>query len=245
MNFSFELIYDSLPRILGGAVLTVELTVVSLALGLGLALPIALMRASRHPLLWMPAYGYIYFMRGTPLLVQLFLIYYGSGQFEWLKSTFLWPLVFRDPYWPTIIAFTLNTAAYTAEIFRGAIGAVPHGEVEAAKAVGMGHRLLLRRIVLPTALRYALPAYGNEVILMLQATSLASLVTLLDLTGVARVISARALAPYEMFLTIGAIYLLLTYVLSWAFARIEYRLSGHLRDRPAAAKVGIVAPVLR
>ncbi len=244
MNFSFQLIYDSLPRIMGGAVLTVELTVVSLALGLCLALPLALMRASRHPLLWMPVYGYIYFMRGTPLLVQVFIIYYGSGQFEWLKSTPLWPAIFRDPYWPTIIAFTLNTAAYTAEIFRGAIQAVPHGEVEAAKALGMSRGLLLRRIILPTALRYALPAYGNEVILMLQATSLASVVTLLDLTGVARVISARSLGIFEMFLTIGAIYLALTYLISWGFNRIEYALSGHLRDRPDN-KAKLAVPVLR
>ena len=204
----------SIPRLLEGAVLTLQLVSLSLILGIMLALPLALCRVSRHPALWMPVYGYIFYFRGTPLLVQIFLTYYGLGQFEAVRESFLWP-VLREAYWCAIIAFTMNTAAYTAEILRGGILAVPAGEVEAARAM-----------------RMALPAYGNEVILMLKASALASTITLLDLTGVARVIVARSFAPYELFLTAGVIYLLMTFAVTRAVREAEYRLSPHLRPPP-------------
>jgi octopine/nopaline transport system permease protein/arginine/ornithine transport system permease protein len=226
----FAAVIENFPRLLGGFVLTLELTAISLAWGMALAIPLALMRVSRNPLLWMPAYGYVFFLRGTPLLIQMYLVYYGLGQIAWIKTTFLWDF-FREAYWCALLAFSLNTAAYTAEILRGAIQAVPHGEIEAATACGMSRTLAFRRIILPRAFRLMLPAYSNEVVLMLQATSLASAVTLLDLTGVARIMVARYFEPYEFFLTIGAIYLAATYVIVWIFRLVEHRLSGHMRER--------------
>jgi octopine/nopaline transport system permease protein/arginine/ornithine transport system permease protein len=188
---NFEIIVNSIPALLEGAGLTIQLTVLSVLIGLACSVPIALVRVSRNPLLWAPAYGYIFFFRGTPLLAQLYLVYYGSGQFvDVLKSVGLWHL-FREAYFCALLTLTLNTAAYTAEILRGAIMAVPRGEIEAARACGMSRALLYRRIILPKAFRLALPAYGNEVVFLFQATSLVSLVTLMDITGVARVVAAR------------------------------------------------------
>ena len=241
----FQIIIDSLPKLLSASVTTVELLALSLLFGMCLAIPIALARLSRNPLAWMPAYAYIFFFRGSPLLIQLFLIYYGLGQFDWVKDTFLWPIL-RQGYWCAIIALTMNTAAYTAEILRGAIQAVPHGEVEAARACGMSGSLLFRRIVAPKALRLVLPAYSNEVILMLQATSLASLVTVVDLMGAASNIVNRSFALYEIYITAGLIYLVMTYAIAWGFKKVEHRLSGHLRERvsstTAAAPEAAVVP---
>lgn len=243
--FDFALIFASLPALFSGLLVTLELVGISLAIGLVMTVPLALMRLSKNPLIWVPVKAYTYFFRGTPLLIQLLMIYYGAGQFDWIKDTVLWTF-FREAYFCCLLAFTLNTAAYTTEILRGAIQNVPHGEVEAARAVGMSNWLLYRRIILPRAFRITLPAYSNEVIFMLQASALASIVTVMDLTGVARVIIARSFAPYELFLTIGVIYLAVTYVIDHGFRYLEHRLSGHLRDRPAAgAAAAPVAPSLR
>jgi His/Glu/Gln/Arg/opine family amino acid ABC transporter permease subunit len=235
MSFDFPLIWNSLPDLLGhGLVLTIQLTVLSVLAGLCLAVPLGILRASRNPWISKPIYVYTYIFRGTPLLIQLFLIYYGFGQFRWIKGTFLWDFL-REGFWCCLIAFTLNTAAYTTEILRGAIQNVSHGEVEAARAIGMSRFTVLRRIILPQAFRIMLPAYSNEVVLMLQATSIASLVTLLELTGVARVIIARTFAPYELFITIALIYLALTYGIIWLFKKWEQHLMRHLGERPADA----------
>ena len=213
-----ELMWESVPDLIGGLVVTLELTVLSLIFGMLLALPLAALRTARNPFLWMPAYGYITFFRGTPLLVQIFLIYYGTGQFDWIKETPLWPLL-REAYWCAILAFSLNTAGYTAEILRGAIQAVPRGEIEGALALGMSRWLVFRLISLPRAFRLALPAYGNEIILVIKSSSLASTITLLDITGVARTLVAHTYAPYEVFLVAGALYLVLvlatTRLLAW------------------------------
>ena len=237
------LIVESLPRLLDGLRLTLELTALALALGFILAVPLAMLRVSPRPILWMPAYAYIFFFRGTPLLVQIFLVYYGAGQFRLgLSELGLWTL-FREPYFCALLTLTLNTSAYTAEIFRGAIQALPHGEVEAARACGMSGWLLYRRIVLPKALRLALPAYANEVVFLFQATSLVSIITLMDLTGVARVIVARTFAVYEIYIAAGLMYLAITYAILGAFRRLEHRLSRHLRARPEP--VSSQAPALR
>jgi octopine/nopaline transport system permease protein/arginine/ornithine transport system permease protein len=229
---NLEIIINSIPALLDGAMLTIEITVISVALGLVCSVPLALARVSRNPLLWGPAYGFIFFFRGTPLLVQIFLIYYGSGQFvDALKSVGLW-VFFREAYFCALLTLTLNTAAYTAEILRGAIMAVPKGEVEAARACGMSQSLLYRRIILPKAFRLALPAYGNEVVFLFQATSLVSIITLMDLTGVARVLVARSFAIYELYITAAAIYLVITYGILFVFKKIEFRMMGHLRQRP-------------
>lgn len=232
-----EIIWDSLPNLLHGTFLTIQITALSVAIGLACAVPIALLRVSRNVLLWGPAYVYILYFRGTPLLAQLFLIYYGSGQFrEALEAVGLWTL-FRQPYFCAVLSLTLNTAGYTAEILRGAIQAVPHGEVEAARACGMSGALLYRRIILPKAFRLALPAYGNEVVFLFQATSLVSIITLMDLMGVARVIAARTFAIYELYIAAGLIYLTVTYGILFLFKKVEFRWSGHLREREADASL--------
>ncbi|PKM26879.1 MAG: ABC transporter permease, partial [Gammaproteobacteria bacterium HGW-Gammaproteobacteria-12] len=165
-------------------------------------------------------YGYIFFFRGTPLLVQLFLVYYGLAQFDAVRQGPLWPYL-RSPYWCAIITMTLHTAAYIAEILRGAIQAVPPGEVEAARALGMSRAKTMFYIVLPRAARIGLPAYSNEVILMLKASALASTVTLLELTGMARTIIARTYLPVEIFFAAGLFYLAIAFVLVRAFRLLE------------------------
>ncbi len=232
-----DAIWQYLPQMLEGAVLTIEITAISVAIGLVLAIPMALLRVSKNPLLWGPAYGYILYFRGTPLLVQIFLIYYGSGQFvPELQALGLWGL-FREAWFCAVLTLTLNTTAYTAEILRGSIRAVPHGEVEAARSCGMSGGLLYRRIILPKAFRLALPAYSNEVVFLFQATSLVSIISLMDLTGVARVIAARSFAFYQLYFAAGIIYLIVTYGILFIFKKVEFRLSGHLRDRKDTAVV--------
>ena len=224
-------ITENLPDFVNGAWITIQLTVVSLIIGFFCAIPIALARLSRNPLLRWPAYGFMFYFRGTPMIVQIFLIYYGSGQFvSELKALGLWTF-FREPYFCAVLTLVLNTAAYTAEILRGAIQAVPHGEVEAARACGMSPSLAFRRIVFPKAMRLALPAYTNEVVFLFQATSLVSIITILDLTGVARVLIAKTFDVFEIWIFVALCYLVLTYVMLYGFKALEYRLMGHLRDR--------------
>ncbi|MBL8708933.1 MAG: ABC transporter permease, partial [Rhodospirillaceae bacterium] len=191
-SLALDHIWNNLPQFLWGMLLTIEVTAFSVVLGLVCAVPLALARVSKNPFLRLPVYGYIFYFRGTPLLVQLFLVYYGSGQFRgFFESIGIWTYL-REPYFCAVLTLTLNTAAYTAEILRGAIQAVPYGEVEAARACGMSGLKLFRRIILPKAARLALPAYSNEVVFLFQATSLISIITLMDLTGVARVIISRS-----------------------------------------------------
>ncbi|MDX1609428.1 MAG: ABC transporter permease [Halofilum sp. (in: g-proteobacteria)] len=222
---NWQVIIDSLPELAQGALLTLELIFISGVLGLILAIPIALGRVSTSWTVRAAPYAFIFFFRGTPLLVQIFLVYYGLSQFEFIRESFAWP-VLREAYWCAIIAFTLNTSAYTAEILRGAIQAVPTGEVEAAKAIGMGRWLRLRRVILPRAFRIALPAYSNEVILMLKGSALASTITLLDLTGMARTIIAETYMPIELFLAAGAFYLVIAAVLLQGLRLVEKHLHG-------------------
>ena len=223
-----SLMIERAPDILAGIPVTLGLVSLSLLFGGIAAIGFAIMRLSSNPVLSGFSYGYVFVFRGTPLLVQIFLIYYGIGQFEAVRESFAWP-VLRDAYWCAIIAFSLNTAGYTAEIFRGGIMGVPHGEVEAARAFGMSRWTAFRRIVAPSAFRLALPAYGNEIILMLKGSALASTITLLDLTGVARTIIARTYMPIELFTMAGIIYLILTFLIVRSVRFAEYRLSPHLR----------------
>lgn len=223
MNLDFAL--EILPQLLSGAVLSLQLVALALLLGLLLALPVAMARLSRFAPISALAGGYVFVFRATPLLVQIFLIYYGLGQFEAVRTSILWPFL-REPFWCAILALTLNSAAYTAEIIRGGIRSVPFGQIEAARALGMSGPLLYRRVILPLAWRQALPAYGNEMIQMVQASSLASTITLLELTGVARAIAARTFQPVEAFVIAGAIYLLLNFALTRAVHWAERRV-GH------------------
>ncbi len=240
-GFDFDLIWRSLPELAGGLVLTIQLTILTILCGIILAVPLGVLRASPRKRFYVPIWAYTYFFRGTPMLIQLFLIYYGLAQFKFIRASILWPML-REGYWCCLIAFTLNTAAYTIEIIAGAIRNVPHTDIEAAKSMGMSPWLVMRRITLPIALRIMFPAYTNEVIFILQSTSLASLVTVLDLTGVARVIIARTFSPYEIFITIALIYLGLTYATLWVFRKFESHLYRHMQSH--GSKV-TTAPALR
>lgn len=219
---NFDAILENLPLYVSGLGTTLKLLLLSLACGLLLAVPLALVRTVSRGWASRVVWVYTYAFRGTPMLVQLFLCYYGLAQFEAVRESWAWPWLSSATFcaWLT---FTLNTAAYTTEIIAGSIRALPAGEIEAAKALGMPRGLMLRRIVLPAALRRALPAYGNEAIFMLHGTSLASVVTLLDLTGAARQVYAQYYLPFEAFIMAGAFYFVLTLGLVGLFRWAEHR----------------------
>lgn len=228
MSFDFAVIVEHFPTLLSGAFLTVKLLVFSSLCGLLLAFPLGLARSSERIAIKGLPWLFIFFFRGTPLLVQLFLVYYGLSQFEFIRTSAAWPIL-RDPYWCALITMSLNTGAYIAEILRGAVQAVPRGEVEAAITVGMSKSLIVRRIVLPRAIRIALPAYANEVILMLKCSALASTITLLELTGMARTVIAKTYMPVEIFLATGVCYFVISYVLVKGFQVAEWHLNRHMR----------------
>jgi len=218
---------DTMVKLLAGVPLTLELTFISVGLGACLAVLLAVLRAS-------VAIGallvrlYVFALRGTPLLLQIFLIYYGLGQFAFVRHGVLWPFL-RQPFWCAILALTLNTAAYGSEIIRGGLQSVPPGAIEAARVSGMSGVLLYRRIILPLAIRQALPAYGNELVAMVKATSLASIVTLMEISGIAYAIISETYRALEVFICAGALYLLINFLLSRAVAALEAWLTPHLR----------------
>ncbi len=232
----FMLIAENFDRFLWGTLVTLELTFLALAIGGLLCIPLAIARAYRHPIFNPIVWCFTYTFRGTPLLVQTYLIYYGLSQFEAVRSSgFLWDNILSSAWWCALIAFTLNTAAYTTEFLRGAIVTTPHGEVEAAKAAGMSHGTMLRRIVLPSAFRRALPAYSNEVIFMLHGSVIASTITLQDILGVGRWLNGRYYLAYEGFITAAILYAILVYLIAKGFRWAEQRWLGHLRPREATA----------
>jgi putative lysine/arginine/ornithine/histidine/octopine transport system permease protein len=215
------------PDYLSGTWLTIQLVVISAILGFLLAVPVALARLSSNPALRGAATGYSLFFRGTPLLVQIFLIYFGLGQFGFVRSSFLWPFL-REAYVCALITFVLNTAAYSAEIIRGGILAVPRGEVEAAKACGMSPWQTHRLVILPRAFSIVLPAYSNEVIILMKGTALASTITLMELMGQSQFISSNTYLPIQVFVIAGAIYYVLTLVITWIFRMLERRYNRHV-----------------
>jgi len=219
---NLEAIQENLPLYLSGAVATLELLLISLLLGLLLALPLGVLRSLRGSWISRLIWVYTYVFRGTPMLVQLFLIYYGLAQFEMVRESAAWPWL-SSAWFCACLTFVLNTGAYTTEIIAGAIKALPAGEIEAAKALGMSRWVMFRRIVLPSALRRSLPAYSNEAIFMLHGTSLASIVTILDLTGAARQVNSTYYIPFEAFITAGAFYFLMTLTLVALFHKAEAR----------------------
>lgn len=222
MDTGLDLLRQSAPLLLKGAGYTIILSILGMSIGVVLGFGLALMRLSRSALLRWPAGVYVSAFRGTPLLVQLFLVYYGLAQFDAVKRSALWPWL-GSAWFCAIAAFAVNTCAYTIEILHGAMKAVPAGEIEAARAMGMSRGVLLRRVVLPAAWRRMLPSYGNEVILMLQATSVASTVTLMDITGAARNMNSTYYLPFEAFLTAAVLYLAITTVLVGLFHAAERR----------------------
>ena len=230
MLFDYNVVLDSLPLYFSGVLVTLKLLVIALAFGLVLAVPLALMRVSKQTAINFPAWLYTYVIRGTPMLVQLYLLYYGLAQFEAVRESFVWPYL-SDATFCACVAFAINTSAYSAEILAGSLKATPHGEIEAAKAMGMSRAKLYRRILLPSALRRALPQYSNEVIMMLHTTSLASVVTLIDITGAAKTINSQYYMPFEAYITAGLFYLVLTFVLVRLFKLGERRWLAYLAPR--------------
>ena len=230
MIFDYNVIWEALPLYFGGLVTTLKLLALSLFFGLLCALPLGLMRVSKNSVVNLSAWAFTYVIRGTPMLVQLFLIYYGLAQFEAVRESFLWPWLSSAAFC-ACLAFAINTSAYTAEIIAGSLRATPNGEIEAAKAMGMSRYKMYKRILLPSALRRALPQYSNEVIMMLQTTSLASIVTLIDITGAARTVNAQFYLPFEAYITAGVFYLCLTFILVKLFKLAERRWLGYLAPR--------------
>jgi len=217
-----DLIIESFPRLLNATKLTIELTLVSLIFGIFVGGFFSILRISNNKLLYYISYYYSYIFRGTPLLVQIFIIYFGLGQVEWIRDSFLW-IILKEPYSCAIIAFTLNTGAYTSEIFRSAFETINRGLVEAAEGLGLSKINIFFKIKLPIAIKQSLPAYGNEMILMLKGTSLASTVTLLDLTGVAKHIISTTFRPIEVFIVAGSIYLMMTFIMHTFIKFLEKR----------------------
>ncbi len=207
-----ELMINSFPKLLSAAAITLKLLSVSLIIGLFIGLFFAILRINKNKLISKLAYGYSYVFRGTPLLVQIFIIYFGLGQIEYLRSTILW-VILKEPYWCAIIAFALNTGAYTSEILRSAFQTIKPGIIEAGKSLGISNKVIFFKIQIPIAIRQSLPAYGNEIILMMKGTSLASTVTIMDLTGVAKYIISTTFKPIEVFIVAGGIYLLMTFII--------------------------------
>ena len=227
----FVLIWDHIDKFFEGALLPLEITVISLLLGGILCIPLAIARAYRHRYLNTPVWTFTYVFRGTPLLVQTYLIYYGLAQFDFVRESFLWGPVLSKAYWCALIAFTLNTAAYTAEILRGAIETTPRGEIEAARACGMTSWTMMRRIILPSAIRRALPAYSNEVIFMLHSSVVLSTITLQDILGVGRWLNGRYYLAYEGFITAMVFYMVLVFLITRCFRFWEKHWLVHLRPR--------------
>ena len=228
---NFVLIYDNIGRFFEGALVTLQLTFLALLVGGLIAVPLAIARAYRRPYLSPAIRVYTYVFCGTPLLVQVYLFYFGVGQFEAVRESLLWDLILSSPWWCVMIAFALNTAAYTTEFLRGAIETTPHGEIEAAKACGMSPFTRMRLVVLPNAFRRALPAYSNEVIFTLHGSVIASTVTLQDLLGVGRWLNGRYYLAYEGFLTAMVFYMVIVFLISIAFKMAERRFLRHLRPR--------------
>ncbi len=226
----FQVIIDNLPLYFQGLWVTIILVVSSLVMGLCLAVPIALLATAKNKWISFLPKAYIYFFRGTPLIVQMFMIYHGMGQFTIVHDTFLWT-IFQEAFACALIAFALNTAAYTGEILRGTIEQTLFGEIEAAKACGMSIPMIYRRIILPSTFRRALPAYGNEVIFMLHGSSLAGVITIVDLFGAAKIVNSRSFVPFESFITAGVFYLALTFIIVGAFKMAERHFHAYLRPR--------------
>ena len=215
---------NSFPKLLNAAAITLKLLSVSLIIGLFIGLLFAILRLNKNIFINRFAYGYSYLFRGTPLLVQIFIIYFGLGQIEYLRTTFLWTIL-KEPYWCAIIAFALNTGAYTSEILRSAFQTIKPGIIEAGKSLGISNKIIFYKIQIPIAIRQSLPAYGNEIILMMKGTSLASTVTLMDLTGVAKYIISTTFRPVEVFIVAGGIYLFMTFIIHNVIKFLEKKCS--------------------
>ena len=218
---NFFSIFDALDE-------TLLLLLISLPIGFILSLLFALCRVSKYRLLSKPIAAYIFTIRGTPLLVQIYLIYFGLGSVASIRESFLW-IILKEPFWCGVLALTINTVAYGSEIFRGGIQSVAKGQIESGKSLGFSILKLYRCIIFPIALRKILPAYGNELILMVKATSLVSLTTYMEMTGIARKLMSKTFAPVEAFVAAGILYLFLNFLMVQLVKYLEWRYNPHLR----------------
>lgn len=226
MDFAF--LGQTMLTLLEAVPMTLALFSLSILSGGILALCIVWMRVAGGPVLRTIAKTYIFVFRGSPLLVQMFLIFYGLGQFAVIRNSFVWPFL-REPFTCAVLSLALCTAGYSAEIFRGGIRAVSPREIEAARSIGMSGFLLVRRILAPIAFRHALPAYSTEIVLMMKSTALASLVTVWEVTGVAQRLISQTYRTMEVFLCAAVIYLVLNFLILQALGLLEHRLSRHQR----------------
>lgn len=215
-----DILLEAIPLVVSGLWLTLQITILSFVVGQVVGLPIALAAASRSRFFSLPAQAYIFLVRGSPLLVQLFIIYYGLGQISFVRGSFLWT-VLRDPVNCVVLSVGLNSAAYVGELLRGAITQVARGQREAAGTLGLSRRQTLALVVLPQVYRAVIPPLGNELVLVLKASSLGSAVTIMEMTGAARVLVARTYAPFEVFAVAGILYLAIGMAVAHAFGRIE------------------------
>ena len=223
------LIIKNFFAVLKGLDNTILLLIISLPIGFIISLLFALGRVSNITLISKSVASYIFVVRGTPLLVQIYLIYFGLGSIEYVRESFLWILL-KEPFWCGVLALTINTVAYGSEIFRGGIQSVTKGQIESGKSLGFSNIGLYRRIIIPIALRQVLPTYGNELILMVKATSLVSLTTYMEMTGIARKIMAKTFAPVEAFIAAGILYLFLNFIMVQFIKYLEWKYNPHLRS---------------
>ena len=224
----FDLLARYGPRMLEGLVVTIQLVAVSIVLGGILAFPVALARIARWRVVRWIAFGYVYFFRGTPLLAQVFLVYYGAGQFRAELESVGVGWFFRDAFNCAAFTFTLNTAAYQAEILRGAILSVPAGQTEAALSMGMRMPAIYYKVILPQAYIVALRPLGNEIILMIKGSAIASVITVFDLMGATRLAFARSF-DFQVYLWAAVLYLVIVETLRRVWDRLEQRLTRHLK----------------
>ncbi len=226
------LVAESLPAYWRGLQVSLLLMLICVSASFLLSVPLAIARVSRNPWLSKPVFLYTYVLRGTPLLVQLYMIYFGLAQFEWLRESIAWPL-FRNAWFCAWLAFALNSTAYTTEILAGALRQTPNGEVEAARSLGLSTAAIYRRILLPSAIRRALPQYGNELVMVMHATSIASAVTIVELTRTARDVYYNNLAPLEAFGLVAIFYFAITFTLVGIVKLLEKRYLRHLLPKSA------------
>jgi len=223
-----ELISTNFLIILSGFDETIKLVFLSLSIGFLISIFFALIRISSIKPLSLTIYYYIFVIRGTPLLVQIYLIYFGLGSIKAIRESFLW-IFLKEPFWCGVLALVLNTVAYTTEIIRGGIQSVTKGQIESCKSLGMNRFVMYYKIILPVAFRQAFPAYGNEMILMVKATSLVSLTTYMEMTGLARNIMSKTFAPIEAFIAAGSIYLFINFLVVQFIKYLEWKYNPHLR----------------
>jgi len=225
---SNSLIFINFIKILKAIDETLLLLLISLPIGFIISLIFALGRVSKNWFISKTIASYIFVIRGTPLLVQIYLIYFGLGSIKAVRDSFLW-IALKEPFWCGVIALTINTVAYGSEIFRGGIQSVSKGQIESGKSLGFNKIGIYRRIIFPIALRQVLPTYGNELILMVKATSLVSLTTYMEMTGIARKIMAKTFAPVEAFVAAGILYLFINFLIVQCIKYLEWKYNPHLR----------------